>query len=59
MVYHKYMTRFFAYFRGILRNLEGDKNQLVELYYKATIVAQGYIVDPKKGLLNLRQWHYL
>ena len=32
------MTRFFAFFRAILRHFKGDKNYLVELYNKANIV---------------------
>ena len=34
-----YMTRLFAFFRAILRHFVGDKNDLVELHNKTTIVA--------------------
>ena len=47
------------FFRTILWHFEGVKNQLVELYNKTTIVAQGKIPGPEKSLLNLIQWQYL
>ena len=47
------------FFRTTLRHFEDDKNQLVELNNKTTIVAQGLIPGPEKGLLNLIQWQYL
>ena len=47
------------FFRTILRHFEDDKNQLVKLYNKTTIITQGLIPGPEKGLLNLIQWQYL
>ena len=38
-------------FRTTLKHFEGDKNQLVELYNKTTIVAQRGILGPEKSFL--------
>ena len=56
MVYH--MARFLYFIRTTLRDFEGDKNQLVELYNKI-IVAQYEILGPEKSFLNLIQQQYI
>ena len=57
MVYD--MARFFVFFRTTLRHFEGDKNQLVELYNKTTIVAKYGFLGPEKSFLNLIQQQYI
>ena len=57
MVYH--MARFFVFFRTTLKHFEGDKNQLVELYNKTTIVAKYGFLGPEKSFLNLIQQQYI
>ena len=57
MVHDIYYQILFYFFRTTLRHFEGDKNQLVELYNKTTIVAQqSGIPGPGKSLLNLIQY---
>ena len=42
-----------------LRHFEGDKYELVEVYNKTIIVAEGKIPGPEKNHLRLIQWQYL
>ena len=55
MVYHIYEKILCSFFRTTLslRYFEGDKNELVELHNKTTIVAKGKIPGPEKSLLRL------
>ena len=46
-------------FRNTLSQSEGDKNQLVELHNKTTIVAQCEILGLEKGFLKLIQQQYI
>ena len=51
MVHHIY-NQIIVFYRITLGHFEGDKNQLIELYNKTTLVAQGGIPGLEKCLLN-------
>ena len=48
-----YITRLFVFFRITLRHFEGNKNEIIEVYNKTTIIASGGIPGPEKSFLNL------